>query len=136
MNTKPSLPGIKEAGRHYWNSQPNVLGDYTDNVFLHLLLHSLEPVPIYLTSNPSLDSVPVCVCVCVAEWCEFTPYEVGLPKYGAFVPTEDFGSEYFLGHQVKKLPETRLPFMIGEIWNEARREEGCVCLCVCERESV
>ena len=91
-------------------------------------------------------------CLCVAEWCEFTPYEVGFPKYGAFVPTEDFGSEYFLGHQVKKLPETRLPFMIGEIWNEASREEGCVCVrerecvkesvcecamgCVCERESV
>ena len=77
-------------------------------------------------------------CLCVAEWCEFTPYEVGFPKYGAFVPTEDFGSEYFLGHQVKKLPETRLPFMIGEIWNEASREEGCVCVrereCVKERE--
>src|SRR4029434_9618432 len=86
----------------------------------------------------------MCVCVCVAEWCEFTPYEVGLPKYGAFVHTEDFGSEYFLGHQVKKLPETRLPFMIGEIWNEARRAGGSVCVrernkkrvCVCvfERE--
>lgn len=51
-----------------------------------------------------------------AEWCEFTPYEVGLPKYGAFVRTEDFGSEYFLGHLIKKLPEIRIPYLIG-IWS-------------------
>ncbi|XP_042562072.1 cytosolic phospholipase A2 zeta-like [Clupea harengus] len=71
-----------------------------------------NPLPIYTAVNmkTSLKGITE------AEWCEFTPYEVGLPKYGAFVPTEDFGSEYFLGHQVKKLPETRLPFMIG-IWS-------------------
>ncbi|XP_049591832.1 cytosolic phospholipase A2 beta-like isoform X2 [Syngnathus scovelli] len=51
-----------------------------------------------------------------AEWCEFTPYEVGFPKYGAFVPAQDFGSQFFLGHLVKKLPEVRLPFLIG-IWS-------------------
>ncbi|XP_031434720.1 cytosolic phospholipase A2 epsilon-like isoform X2 [Clupea harengus] len=70
-----------------------------------------NPLPIYTAVNmkTSLKGITE------AEWCEFTPYEVGFPKYGAFVPTEDFGSEYFLGHQVKKLPETRLPFMIG-IW--------------------
>ncbi|XP_042560283.1 cytosolic phospholipase A2 zeta-like [Clupea harengus] len=67
-----------------------------------------NPLPIYTAVNmkTSLKGITE------AEWCEFTPYEVGFPKYGAFVPTEDFGSEYFLGHQVKKLPETRLPFMI------------------------
>ncbi|XP_056292175.1 cytosolic phospholipase A2 beta-like [Pseudoliparis swirei] len=51
-----------------------------------------------------------------AEWCEFTPYEVGIYKYGAFVQTEDFGSQFFLGHVVKKLPEVRLPYLIG-IWS-------------------
>ncbi len=45
------------------------------------------------------------------EWCEFTPYEVGFPKYGAFVPAQNFGSEYYLGHMVKKLPETGLSFL-------------------------
>ncbi|XP_068424165.1 cytosolic phospholipase A2 zeta-like [Clinocottus analis] len=48
-----------------------------------------------------------------AEWCEFTPYEVGIQKYGAFVRTEDFGSRFFLGNFVKKLPEVRLPYLIG-----------------------
>ena len=49
----------------------------------------------------------------LSEWCEFTPYEVGIPKYGAFVRAEDFGSEFYLGHMIKKLPETRLPYLIG-----------------------
>ncbi|XP_037127808.1 cytosolic phospholipase A2 beta isoform X2 [Syngnathus acus] len=51
-----------------------------------------------------------------AEWCEFTPYEVGFQKYGAFVRAQDFGSQFFLGHLVQKLPEVRLPFLIG-IWS-------------------
>ncbi|XP_031435355.1 cytosolic phospholipase A2 zeta-like isoform X2 [Clupea harengus] len=71
-----------------------------------------NPLPIYTAVNTKTSLTGIKE----AEWCEFTPYEVGLPKYGAFVPTEDFGSEYFLGHQVKKLPQTRLPFMIG-IWS-------------------
>ncbi|XP_029962561.1 cytosolic phospholipase A2 zeta-like [Salarias fasciatus] len=53
-----------------------------------------------------------------AEWCEFTPYEAGLSKYGASVPTEDFGSEFFLGHMIKRHPEIRLPFLMG-MWSSA-----------------
>ncbi|XP_072288348.1 cytosolic phospholipase A2 beta-like [Eucyclogobius newberryi] len=53
-----------------------------------------------------------------AEWVEFTPFEVGLQKYGAFIRAEDFGSEFFLGHLIKKLPEMRLPFLMG-IWSSA-----------------
>ncbi len=49
-----------------------------------------------------------------SEWCEFTPYEVGFLKYGAFVPAQNFGSEYYLGHMIKKLPETGLSFLVGE----------------------
>jgi len=54
------------------------------------------------------------ISVLYLEWCEFTPYEVGIPKYGAFIPAQNFGSEYYLGHMVKKLPETRLSFLVGE----------------------
>lgn len=50
----------------------------------------------------------------LTEWCEFTPFEVGFPKYGGFVPTEHFGSEYYLGHLVKKLPEIRVSFLLGQ----------------------
>lgn len=48
-----------------------------------------------------------------AEWMEFTPYEVGILKYGAFVQAENFGSEFFMGHLMKKLPETRFCYMEG-----------------------
>ncbi|XP_058018006.1 cytosolic phospholipase A2 epsilon-like [Ahaetulla prasina] len=52
------------------------------------------------------------------EWMEFTPYEVGILKYGAFVRTEDFGSEFFMGHLMKKLPETRISYLQG-MWSSA-----------------
>ncbi|XP_053538667.1 cytosolic phospholipase A2 zeta [Ictalurus punctatus] len=71
-----------------------------------------NPLPIYTAVNmkkvPSGSTVP--------EWCEFTPYEVGFSKYGAFVPAEDLGSEFYLGHVVKKLPETRISFLLG-MWS-------------------
>ncbi|XP_035519760.1 cytosolic phospholipase A2 epsilon-like [Morone saxatilis] len=71
-----------------------------------------NPLPIYTAVNMK-DG-----CESEAEWCEFTPYEVGIQKYGAFVRTEDFGSEFFLGHMVKKLPEVRIPYLMG-IWSSA-----------------
>lgn len=49
-----------------------------------------------------------------SEWCEFTPYEVGFTKYGAFVPAQNFGSEYYLGHMVKKLPESGIYTQLGK----------------------
>lgn len=53
-------------------------------------------------------------CIVFTEWCEFSPYEVGFPKYGAFIPSELFGSEFFMGRLVKQLPESRICFLEGE----------------------
>jgi len=44
---------------------------------------------------------------------EFTPYEIGLPKYGTFMKSEWFGSKFFMGHLVKKFPEPPLHFLQG-----------------------
>ncbi|KFV52747.1 Cytosolic phospholipase A2 epsilon, partial [Tyto alba] len=71
-----------------------------------------NPLPIYTAVNvknnySTLD---------FKEWVEFTPYEVGLQKYGAFVRTEDFGSEFFMGRLMKKVPESRICFLEG-IWS-------------------
>ncbi|XP_051278850.1 cytosolic phospholipase A2 zeta isoform X2 [Dicentrarchus labrax] len=74
-----------------------------------------NPLPIYTAVNVK-DTLKGCEFE--AEWCEFTPYEVGIQKYGAFVRTEDFGSEFFLGHIVKKLPEVCIPYLMG-IWSSA-----------------
>lgn len=56
------------------------------------------------------------------EWLEFTPYEVGLLKYGASIRAEHFGSQFFMGRMVKKLSETRICYMqgdycLGESWS-------------------
>ncbi|XP_025917450.1 cytosolic phospholipase A2 epsilon-like [Apteryx rowi] len=74
--------------------------------------HGQNPLPIYTAVNvknnySTLD---------FKEWVEFTPYEVGLLKYGAFVRSEDFGSEFFMGRLMKKLPESRICFLEG-IWS-------------------
>uniref|UniRef100_A0A8C9EJ47 Phospholipase A2 n=1 Tax=Pavo cristatus TaxID=9049 RepID=A0A8C9EJ47_PAVCR len=68
-----------------------------------------NPLPIYTAVNvknnySTLD---------FKEWVEFTPYEVGLQKYGVFVHSEDFGSEFFMGRLMKKLPESRICFLEG-----------------------
>ncbi|KAK9409738.1 cytosolic phospholipase A2 epsilon-like [Crotalus adamanteus] len=71
-----------------------------------------NPLPIYLALNVK-DNITT---KDFREWLEFTPYEVGFPKYGAFVAAENFGSEFYMGHIMKKLPESRICFMQG-LWS-------------------
>ncbi|KFW12635.1 Cytosolic phospholipase A2 epsilon, partial [Eurypyga helias] len=70
------------------------------------------------------NPLPIYVSVCVRdnystndfkEWVEFTPYEVGLLKYGAFVRTEHFGSEFFMGRMLKRIPESRICYLQGDV---------------------
>ncbi|NXN67771.1 PA24E phospholipase, partial [Himantopus himantopus] len=68
-----------------------------------------NPLPIYLSLNVKDDFSTLDF----KEWVEFTPYEVGFLKYGAFVRSEDFGSEFFMGHLMKKVPESRICFLEG-----------------------
>ncbi|XP_039923289.1 cytosolic phospholipase A2 epsilon-like [Hirundo rustica] len=71
-----------------------------------------NPLPIYMILNIKEDySLSE-----FKEWVEFTPYEVGFLKYGAFIQAEDFGSEFFMGRLMKKLPESRICFMKG-LWS-------------------
>ncbi|XP_064920631.1 cytosolic phospholipase A2 epsilon isoform X1 [Columba livia] len=71
-----------------------------------------NPLPIYLSLNVK-DKISD---QDFREWVEFTPYEVGFPKYGAFIRAEDFGSEFFMGRLIKKIPESRICFLEG-IWS-------------------
>ncbi|NXY53203.1 PA24E phospholipase, partial [Callaeas wilsoni] len=68
-----------------------------------------NPLPIYVSLNVKDDFSTLDF----KEWVEFTPYEVGLLKYGAFVRSEDFGSEFFMGHRMKKIPESHICFLEG-----------------------
>uniref|UniRef100_A0A8C8SWI1 Phospholipase A2 n=1 Tax=Pelusios castaneus TaxID=367368 RepID=A0A8C8SWI1_9SAUR len=69
-----------------------------------------NPLPIYVTV------LNVFFVALFAEWVEFTPYEVGFLKYGAFVRAEDLGSEFFMGRLLRRLPETRLCYLQG-LWS-------------------
>ncbi|KFR07228.1 Cytosolic phospholipase A2 delta, partial [Nipponia nippon] len=70
-----------------------------------------NPLPIYLSLNVKDDFSTLDF----KEWVEFTPYEVGFLKYGAFVRSEDFGSEFFMGHLMKKIPESHICFLEGDL---------------------
>ncbi|XP_051000388.1 cytosolic phospholipase A2 beta isoform X1 [Acomys russatus] len=72
-----------------------------------------NPLPIYCALNSKERGLSTFE---FGEWCEFSPYEVGFPKYGAFIPSELFGSEFFMGRLVKQLPESRICFLEG-IWS-------------------
>lgn len=71
------------------------------------LIRSAPPPKLTVLSFLPLPPAP-------SEWVEFSPYEVGFLKYGAFVPPELFGSEFFMGRLMKRLPESRICFLEGE----------------------
>ncbi|XP_074854961.1 cytosolic phospholipase A2 epsilon-like [Carettochelys insculpta] len=71
-----------------------------------------NPLPIYVAINVK-DNYST---MDFKEWLEFTPYEVGFMKYGAFIRSEDFGSEFFMGRLMKKLPESRICYLEG-MWS-------------------
>ncbi|RUS70626.1 hypothetical protein EGW08_021610 [Elysia chlorotica] len=52
------------------------------------------------------------------EWMEFSPFEVGLPKYGTFMKSEQFGCKFFMGKIIRHFPEPPLHFLQG-IWGSA-----------------
>ncbi|XP_036094157.1 cytosolic phospholipase A2 beta isoform X2 [Rousettus aegyptiacus] len=77
------------------------------------LSHGQNPLPIYCALNTKEKNMTTFE---FGEWCEFSPYEVGFPKYGAFIPPELFGSEFYMGRLTKQLPESRICFLEG-IWS-------------------
>ncbi|XP_074145468.1 cytosolic phospholipase A2 delta [Sminthopsis crassicaudata] len=72
-----------------------------------------NPLPLYLGLNVKENNLGT---LDFKEWVEFSPYEIGFLKYGAFIPSELFGSEFFMGRLMKKLPESRICFLEG-IWS-------------------
>lgn len=53
-----------------------------------------------------------------ADWVEFSPYEIGMAKYGTFMSPDLFGSKFFMGTVVKKYSENPLHFLMGEYVTE------------------
>ncbi|XP_007120580.2 cytosolic phospholipase A2 delta isoform X1 [Physeter macrocephalus] len=72
-----------------------------------------NPLPLYLSLNVKKNNLQT---LDFKEWVEFSPYEVGFLKYGAFIPSELFGSEFFMGRLMRRIPESRICFLEG-IWS-------------------
>uniref|UniRef100_A0A3P8WHJ5 Phospholipase A2 n=1 Tax=Cynoglossus semilaevis TaxID=244447 RepID=A0A3P8WHJ5_CYNSE len=53
-----------------------------------------------------------------ADWVEFSPYEIGMAKYGTFMTPDLFGSKFFMGTAVRKYEENPLHFLMG-VWGSA-----------------
>ncbi|XP_078262219.1 cytosolic phospholipase A2 zeta-like [Rhinoraja longicauda] len=73
-----------------------------------------NPYPVYASLNVKTNVS----AKDFGEWFEYTPYEVGLPRYGAYIPVQHFGSQFFMGYLIKKFPETRVSFLNGQ-WGSA-----------------
>lgn len=50
----------------------------------------------------------------LSDWVEFSPYEIGMAKYGTFMAPDLFGSKFFMGKVVKKYDENPLHFLMGK----------------------
>ncbi|XP_012504584.1 PREDICTED: cytosolic phospholipase A2 delta [Propithecus coquereli] len=72
-----------------------------------------NPLPLYLGLNVKENNLET---LDFKEWVEFSPYEIGFLKYGAFIPPELFGSEFFMGRLMSRRPEPRICFLEG-IWS-------------------
>ncbi|XP_026939806.1 cytosolic phospholipase A2 delta isoform X4 [Sagmatias obliquidens] len=72
-----------------------------------------NPLPLYLSLNVKENNLQT---PDFKEWVEFSPYEVGFLKYGAFIPSELFGSDFFMGRLMRRIPESRICFLEG-IWS-------------------
>lgn len=49
------------------------------------------------------------------EWMEFSPYDIGMPKYGPFMRPELFGCKFFIGQICQRYPEPPLHFLQGKL---------------------
>ncbi|XP_058146051.1 cytosolic phospholipase A2 delta [Dasypus novemcinctus] len=72
-----------------------------------------NPLPLYLSLNVKENKVET---LDFKEWVEFSPYEVGFLKYGAYIPSELFGSDFFMGRLMRRRPESRICFL-ESIWS-------------------
>ncbi|XP_033759860.1 cytosolic phospholipase A2-like isoform X3 [Pecten maximus] len=73
-----------------------------------------RPLPLMTCVNVKMDRS----ARSFQEWVEFSPFEIGMPKYGTFMKTEMFGCKFFMGKLCKQFPEPPLHFLQG-IWGSA-----------------
>uniref|UniRef100_A0A670Y6N5 PLA2c domain-containing protein n=1 Tax=Pseudonaja textilis TaxID=8673 RepID=A0A670Y6N5_PSETE len=118
---------LKYYAKELWQRyQEGYSVSFTDlwGLIIEALLHSEENPHKLSDQQQALadgqNPLPIYICLNVKEklsnrgfreWLEFTPYEVGFQKYGAYIRAEHFGSKFFMGRLMKKIPESRIYLM-------------------------
>ncbi|XP_060561359.1 cytosolic phospholipase A2-like [Ruditapes philippinarum] len=72
------------------------------------------PLPLYAALNVKRKTS----AKVFHEWIEFSPFAIGMPKYGTFLQPKLFGSEFFSGRVLKENDEMKLHYLLG-IWGSA-----------------
>ncbi|XP_018011748.1 cytosolic phospholipase A2 isoform X2 [Hyalella azteca] len=125
-----SLGYVTSMLRKYRDGQPISFTDFFGHLLGDVLLKERKnirltdqrrivaqgtvPFPLY-TCLHAKRSVS---CKAFSEWVEFSPYEIGIAKYGTFMKTEHFGSKFMVGKLIKQHPESPLHFLQG-VWGSA-----------------
>nr|XP_045607415.1 cytosolic phospholipase A2-like isoform X2 [Procambarus clarkii]WMM34516.1 cytosolic phospholipase A2 [Procambarus clarkii] len=79
-----------------------------------ILVQGVVPMPLYTC----LHAKKKVSCRSFSEWVEFSPYEIGIAKYGTFMKTQDFGNKFIVGKKIKHFDEFPLHFLQG-VWGSA-----------------
>lgn len=79
-----------------------------------ILQQGITPLPLYTC----LHAKKKVSCRSFSEWVEFSPFEIGIAKYGTFMKTPDFGNKFIVGKKIKHFDEFPLHFLQG-VWGSA-----------------
>ncbi|XP_042855448.1 cytosolic phospholipase A2-like isoform X3 [Penaeus japonicus] len=79
-----------------------------------ILVQGIVPMPLYTCLHAKRNVS----CRSFSEWVEFSPYEIGIAKYGTFMKTEEFGNKFIVGKKIKHFEELPLHFLQG-VWGSA-----------------
>ncbi|XP_027207890.1 cytosolic phospholipase A2 isoform X2 [Penaeus vannamei] len=79
-----------------------------------ILVQGIVPMPLYTCLHAKRNVS----CRSFSEWVEFSPYEIGIAKYGTFMKSEDFGNKFIVGKKIKHFEELPLHFLQG-VWGSA-----------------
>lgn len=79
-----------------------------------LLVQGIVPMPLFTCLHAKRNVS----CRSFSEWVEFSPYEIGIAKYGTFMKTQDFGNKFIVGKKIKHFDELPLHFLQG-VWGSA-----------------
>ncbi|KAG8200420.1 hypothetical protein JTE90_000503 [Oedothorax gibbosus] len=121
------ISNIKEKHK---KGQPVSFTDFFGHLLGDTLLKGRSDVNLSAQKekvNTGIVPMPLYTCLHVKsnvsakvfqDWLEFSPYEIGIAKYAAFMKTEDFGCKFFKGRIVKRFPESPLHYLQG-IWGSA-----------------